>query len=106
MSFAPPPDQTKPIIAVVAGATAALVAFFATQDHTPHVGDNIHHLPHGGCYQDGNKRISYGGPRPPTGSFGFSHAWAFITIILVVAAIIVLERRQRRACHVAACNHQ
>ncbi|QEM20970.1 ORF3 [Senna severe yellow mosaic virus] len=103
MSFAPPPDYTKPLVAAVAGITIALSIFAVSQDHTPHVGDNIHSLPHGGYYQDGNKKIAYAGPNLRPNNSNTHHFWALITIFLV-SALIVLSSRLQRNSH-PVCVH-
>lgn len=105
MSFAPPPDQTKPILAVTAGATVALVVYFLTQDHIPHVGDNTHNLPHGGSYRDGNKCVSYAGPQRSPNKASTSHLWAFSLICLVSLAIVLVERFHRSRLAVHSCHH-
>nr|QJD13459.1 triple gene block protein 2 [Alfalfa virus S] len=98
MSFAPPPDYTKVFLAATIGAALALTTLFATRNTAPHVGDNIHHLPHGGLYQDGNKRIAYAGPG--TGAHSRQHFLPAIAVVLLTLGIIISERFKRptRSC--------
>lgn len=101
MSFTPPTDNSKVILAGIAGVSLAVITFLATADRTPHVGDNIHHLPHGGTYQDGNKQILFLGPRP-AGTESISHKlWAAAGILLLSVAVLLSElcgRRRRPTC--------
>ncbi|ASJ78787.1 triple gene block protein 2 [Vanilla virus X] len=57
-----PPDHTNAIriAAVFLGVTLTIYALRVNT--LPHVGDNIHALPHGGRYQDGTKTIFYNSP--------------------------------------------
>lgn len=102
MSFTPPPDFSKVYLAAVAGICATLAIHAATRDTKPHVGDNIHHLPHGGHYQDGNKRIIYAGlhysNRLQTGDH-----WAAVLVAILIFAILVSERCFRPANR--SCSH-
>lgn len=101
MSFAPPPDYTKVLVAATIGVCCALTALIITADHSPHVGDNIHHLPHGGAYQDGNKRILYGPPRPSR----LPGQWGPALLVLALSCCIVASERCRRASHACRCTH-
>jgi hypothetical protein len=62
MPLTPPPDYSKAALSICVGLGLAVVLFTATRSTLPHVGDNIHHLPHGGLYKDGTKSIAYGQP--------------------------------------------
>jgi hypothetical protein len=93
MSFTPPPDYTKVLFAATVGAALAITTLFATRNTSPHVGDNIHHLPHGGLYQDGNKKIAYAGP-------GYNpHSRQLllpaIAVVLLSLGIVISERFKR-----------
>lgn len=103
MSFQPPPDHTKAVLAIAIGAAAALFAFALTADRSPHVGDNIHHLPHGGFYQDGNKKIAYGGPHCAKLTTKAGHL-PLLAVLLVTALIVAIERH-RRSGHLCMCTH-
>lgn len=101
MSFKPPPDYTKVALAAVVGGALGLGLLIVTQDRTPHVGDNIHHLPHGGAYRDGNKAILYAGPgRQNAATQTFYPAIS----VLVLSALIALSHycHSRNRC---ACRH-
>nr|WLS55768.1 triple gene block protein 2 [Blackberry calico virus] len=95
MSFAPPPDFTRVYLAAAVGIAFAVVAHTLTRDQTPHVGDNIHHLPHGGLYQDGNKRILYAGSHFTSHSSQSTH-WPALFVALLCTAILISERCLRR----------
>ncbi|ASJ78779.1 triple gene block protein 2 [Vanilla latent virus] len=101
MSFAPPPDHSKTYTALAIGAGAAVILFVLRQNTLPHVGDNIHHLPHGGCYQDGNKRITYG----RLGNTS-THSWHVLLLIFLLSAAIYISshRRFRVELHCAHCH--
>nr|QTU68147.1 triple gene block protein 2 [Potato virus X] len=49
---------------IVLGLSLALISitFLLSRNNLPHVGDNIHSLPHGGAYRDGTKAILYNSP--------------------------------------------
>nr|WNN25165.1 TGB2 [Hosta virus X] len=91
----PPPNYTPVLLAVVIGVGLAVVTNQLTRSTLPHVGDNIHSLPHGGNYQDGTKSVIYRGPAP----FQRSHSTAppFIAVLLLTFAIWFLSCRTRRA---------
>nr|APG31857.1 TGBp2 [Arachis pintoi virus] len=104
MSFTPPPDYTKVWIAAAVGGSIALISLIAVQDRTPHVGDNIHHLPHGGSYQDGNKRVLYQGPSHRGAN---KPSWApAAAVLLLSVAILVSEfsKRRRRVHRCVTCT--
>lgn len=100
MSFQPPPDYTRVILAATVGVGLAVLAHIVTTDRTTHVGDNIHHLPHGGLYQDGNKKVLYGGPSRTNHSG--SH-WPAVAVVLLTLGIILSNRFGRRL-HIHTCQ--
>nr|QYF50192.1 MAG: TGB2 protein [Henan betaflexivirus 10] len=109
MPLSPPPDHTKTYFAGAIGICVALCLYTLTRSTLPHVGDNIHNLPHGGCYQDGTKRIVY---NSPARSFPSSNLLPGLTsplciVVLIVGLIYLSERikpstRTRISC---SCNH-
>nr|QED44825.1 TGB2 [Garlic yellow virus]QED44831.1 TGB2 [Garlic yellow virus] len=106
MPLSPPPDHSKTFLACAIGATVAVCLFTLTRSTLPHVGDNIHHLPHGGCYQDGTKRIHYNSPRShyPSSNLGSGSPPVFIVVLLLVGAILLSERLgQRRVAIRSQC---
>lgn len=99
MRLQAPPDFTKPLVAVAIGVSIAVAVNFITRSNLPHVGDNLHHLPHGGCYVDGTKRITYNSPGGPPAYRSF---WPFLTVILLTGALLLRGTRTPRPC---ACPH-
>lgn len=77
-----PPDHSRSLLVLAIGLAAAVVLFMLTRSTLSHVGDNIHALPHGGCYRDGTKTISY---RGPGSSFPASSLLGFAPLILALA---------------------
>nr|ACM45987.1 triple gene block protein 2 [Helleborus net necrosis virus]ACM45993.1 triple gene block protein 2 [Helleborus net necrosis virus] len=108
MPLSPPPDHSRSFLALAVGLTLAVCLFALTRSTLPHVGDNIHSLPHGGCYRDGTKQISYGKPagRVPSSNlfsgFGFSTA---LFIAVVLAGLTIYKGRRTTVCHLCRCNH-
>lgn len=107
MSFAPPPDHSKSFLAVAIGGAIGLIALIVTRDQTPHVGDNIHHLPHGGHYRDGNKCISYFPKQSSTAlkaPYGFWPVAVILTILCALHILNYFDGRRRVPC--AHANQQ
>lgn len=96
MSFKPPTDFTKPLLALVIGTTVGLTAFALTGHRLPHVGDNIHSLPHGGQYRDGNKHIFYGAPSRKPDHCHNDKFWAISAVAILLVLILISERFGRR----------
>nr|UUQ75127.1 TGB2 [Garlic virus X]UUQ75133.1 TGB2 [Garlic virus X]UUQ75139.1 TGB2 [Garlic virus X]UUQ75145.1 TGB2 [Garlic virus X] len=96
MSFTPPPDHSKSFLALAVGAAAGLLIFCLRTNHLAHVGDNTHQLPYGGQYRDGNKIVSYNGPRTGTSSHG--SLWPALSAIILTLIIHFRSRTSRRIC--------
>ncbi|BAG06156.1 triple gene block protein 2 [Phaius virus X] len=95
MPLQPPTDYTRIYSFLVIGVSCVTILYLLTRSTLPHVGDNIHHLPHGGCYRDGTKSIYYGSAK--RGSHPYpDKLWAFLAISGLVFAIY--WTRPRRAC--------
>nr|UOF93383.1 triple gene block 2 protein [Plantago yellow mosaic virus] len=100
----PPADHSKSILAVVIGISIALVVFSITRNTLPHVGDNIHSLPHGGAYKDGTKSIIYSSPnRSLPGSSGRSIA--LVLTITLPFLLYVIHRVQFSRSSTVTCGH-
>nr|BDG15106.1 triple gene block protein2 [Clover yellow mosaic virus] len=98
----PPPDHSKTLLAAVVGVSLAVLVFTLTRSTLPHVGDNIHSLPHGGDYRDGTKIISYNSPRG--NRVGTLKTLPLILAITLPAVIYALShRRIPRPCNNPAC---
>ncbi|QNJ34489.1 triple gene block protein 2 [Aconite virus A] len=108
MPLSPPIDYSRVFIAIVIGTTIGLALFALTRSTLPHVGDNLHSLPHGGRYRDGTKSIDYCGPRktfPSSSLFGYSGSnLPALAVFLLVAVIIAISSRQQTTTR--ACNCQ
>nr|QED43853.1 TGB2 [Garlic latent virus] len=109
MPLSPPPDHTKTYFAGAIGVCIALCLYTLTRSTLPHVGDNIHSLPHGGCYQDGTKRIVYNSPAKnfPSSNLFSNSTFPFCVIVLIFGLIFLSEKirpssRTRISCN---CNH-
>ncbi|AKZ66616.1 triple gene block protein 2 [Atractylodes mottle virus] len=105
MQLTPPPDHSKTYLGLAIGAGLALVIYTYSRSTLPHVGDNLHHLPHGGCYQDGTKSIFYGQPHKlnslerPTQLL--QQPWAYV--IILGAIIFLLNIWESRTCRCGRC---
>ncbi|QCY52826.1 triple gene block protein 2 [Euonymus yellow mottle associated virus] len=62
MPLTPPPDHSTSLKHLAIGVAIAITIYTASRSNLPHVGDNIHSLPHGGSYRDGTKQILYCSP--------------------------------------------
>lgn len=94
------------MLAATIGASAGLLLLVLTRDQTPHVGDNIHHLPHGGTYRDGNKAICYQGPRRRSSNGSSGEFWALLAIFVLTMAIMLSQRLGRTTrCIVCTTAH-
>nr|QED43235.1 TGB2 [Garlic common latent virus] len=99
MPLLPPPDNTKAVLAVAIGCSIGLALFVLTRSTLPHVGDNLHSLPHGGSYRDGTKSINYCGPKktyPSSNLFANSTSLVPIVVLALTGVIILLSRHNSR----------
>nr|UXX34117.1 triple gene block protein 2 [Jasmine virus C] len=105
MPLTPPPDYTKAIICAVVGISLALALGLFTRSTIPFAGDQLHSLPHGGCYQDGTKKIFYNRPRKLNSieQAVVSREIVFIVIISLVGLLLATSFRRRAIC--GACGH-
>ncbi|QCY49484.1 Triple gene block 2 protein [Shallot virus S] len=94
MPLSPPPNYTTSVLAGIIGVGTALVLFTLTRSTLPHTGDNIHHLPHGGCYQDGTKRIFYNSPSRtfPSSNLFSNVSLPFCGVLVLTALILFCEK--------------
>nr|AGG13272.1 TGB2 [Shallot latent virus] len=109
MPLSPPPDHTKTYFAGAIGICVALCLYTLTRSTLPHVGDNIHSLPHGGCYQDGTKRIIYNRPAKnfPSSNLPVNFTSPVLLLGILIGLICLSEKfrpssRTRITC---SCNH-
>ncbi|AIB00371.1 triple gene block 2 [Yam virus X] len=89
MPLTPPPDHSTTFRIAAATVGLALIFFTLTRSTLPHVGDNIHHLPHGGCYRDGTKTIKY---NSPSANANNTPAWALPAVLILSALIYATSR--------------
>nr|WAB21409.1 triple gene block protein 3 [Banmivirus BanMMV] len=90
MALSRPPDYTKVLFVSSLAVGTAIVIHFLRRSELPHVGDNLHHLPYGGLYCDGTKKISYGGSYYSRKSYYFNPLF----LVFVLSALIYgLSRR-------------
>nr|ADI70510.1 11 kDa protein [White ash mosaic virus] len=98
MSFSAPTNFSKPLLAIAIGVGAGLLIHTLRRSELPHAGDNIHHLPHGGLYKDGNKCMHINGPHKPSlkaGSTGPIYAVLILTLLIILSERFT---RTRRSC--------
>nr|WCJ13311.1 putative triple gene block protein 2 [Lolium latent virus] len=94
-----PPDSLKQVYLTLAAGFAVGLGIFLLRTNTlPHTGDNIHHLPHGGCYRDGTKSIRYNPPGVATSSNIFLPAIAVLCILALLHVPFFQPNRVRRRC--------
>ncbi|QVY19180.1 triple gene block protein 2 [Clivia carlavirus A] len=108
MPLSPPPDNTKVHACAAIGGAIALCIFLLTRNNLPHVGDNIHSLPHGGRYRDGTKSITYCSPGrnfPSANLFAGGKFYAFIACLLLSLIIFTLTRRRESTCRYCQMVH-
>nr|BDX36197.1 triple gene block protein 2 [Plantago asiatica mosaic virus] len=98
----PPTDYGKPVLAASIGISLAALVYTATRSTLPHVGDNLHALPHGGRYVDGTKSISYYSPNNSKARDPFPYA--FLLILTLSGLILLLSRRSGASRHCACCG--
>nr|QRE02589.1 TGB2 [Garlic virus B] len=96
MSFTPPPDNSKSVLAIAVGAAVGFIIFTIRTDHSASVGDNTHRLPYGGQYRDGNKLVNYNGPH--TGASSPSIFWPALSAIILTLIIHLRSSTRRRIC--------
>nr|WOL52765.1 triple gene block protein 2 [Carrot virus S] len=107
MPFSAPPDNSKSVLAAAVGLSLALIVFSLTRSTLPVVGDNIHNLPHGGCYADGTKRISYFAPQekfPSSNLFKTANSPIIFLSILGLSLLIFLSSKFNSNC--PACGRK
>ncbi|CAA79763.1 12K-protein [Plantago asiatica mosaic virus] len=98
----PPTDYGKPVLAASIGISLALLVYTATRSTLPHVGDNLHALPHGGRYVDGTKSISYFSPSASKTRDPFP--FAFLLILTLSGLILLLSRRRSNPHSCPSCG--
>nr|QAA12644.1 TGB2 [Jasmine virus C] len=105
MPLTPPPDYTKAIICAVVGISLALALGLLTRSTIPFAGDQLHSLPHGGCYQDGTKKILYNSPKKLNSieQSLVSREIIFIVVISIVGFLLTANFRERATC--STCGH-
>nr|QQX32713.1 TGB2 [Butterbur mosaic virus]QQX32736.1 triple gene block 2 [Butterbur mosaic virus] len=105
MPLSPPPDNTKTFLALAIGVSLAVILFVATRSTLPHVGDNIHHLPHGGRYRDGTKTIDYCSPGRQSPSSSFRGEWYALTVVLGISFYLFLDYKSK-VCARCGVSHR
>nr|UKY18869.1 ORF2 [Butterbur mosaic virus] len=105
MPLLPPPDNTKSFLALAVGVSCAVILFVATRSTLPHVGDNIHHLPHGGRYRDGTKSIDYCSPGKSAPSSSFRGEWYALILVLGISIYLLIDYRSK-VCSRCGVNHR
>nr|WAB21224.1 triple gene block protein 3 [Banmivirus BanMMV] len=101
MALSRPPDYTKVLFVGTLAVGTAIVIHFLRRSELPHVGDNLHHLPYGGSYCDGTKKINYGGSHNNKQSSVFNP----LLLIFVLSALIYgLSRRDSLSVGVHNCG--
>lgn len=92
---------------IVLGLSLALISitFLLSRNNLPHVGDNIHSLPHGGAYRDGTKAILYNSPNfGSKTSLNNGKNAAFATVLLL-SLLIYGSRHLSQRNNLCACGN-
>nr|QED43056.1 TGB2 [Asparagus virus 3] len=101
-----PPTNYESVFKILAiGALSCLSIYALRANQLPHTGDNVHHLPHGGNYADGTKRIQYfrpGGKLHDHSKFTAGCVVLFLTLLILVQSQWP-SRTIRSSVHV--CTH-
>nr|WAB21269.1 triple gene block protein 3 [Banmivirus BanMMV] len=101
MALSRPPDYTKVLFVGSLAVGTAVIIHFLRRSELPHVGDNLHHLPYGGSYCDGTKRINYGGSHNNKQSYLSN---PLLLIFILSALIYGLSRRDSVSVGVHGCS--
>lgn len=101
MALSRPPDYTRVLLVGVLAVGTAFIIHSIRKSELPHVGDNLHHLPYGGSYCDGTKKIHYSGSRDNRSVTTFNPLlWIFVLSIL----IYVSSKRDSLSVGVHSCG--
>lgn len=101
MALSRPPDYTKVLLVGALAVGTAVIIHFLRRNELPHVGDNLHHLPHGGSYCDGTKIINYGGSHNSKRLITFN---PLLLVFLLSALIYALSRHDSLSVGVHNCS--
>nr|UUL90878.1 triple gene block protein 3 [Banmivirus BanMMV] len=101
MALSRPPDYTRVLLVGVLAIGTAFIIHSIRKSELPHVGDNLHHLPYGGSYCDGTKKISYAGGRD---SKSVTTIHPLLLIFALSALIYVSSRRDSLSVGVHSCG--
>nr|UEE94774.1 hypothetical protein [Pea streak virus] len=101
MPLIAPPDNSRSFLALAIGAGIAIVIFTLRSSQLPHVGDNIHSLPHGGFYKDGTKTIQYHSPARVSNNWfkGPNNIQALALVLLIIGLIHASSLRTNKGCN-------
>nr|WCC59455.1 triple block protein 2 [Narcissus mosaic virus] len=101
-----PPVNYEQVYKVLAiGFLLCASIYCLRSNHLPHVGDNIHSLPHGGNYADGTKRVQYFRPHSSTST---NHKYTALCAVLTLSLLIFAQTRLaagNRRTSVSICHH-
>nr|QQG34622.1 TGB2 [Yucca alphaflexivirus 1] len=103
MPLVEPKSHHDTFAALAVGLAIVGFAWVITRSTLPHVGDNIHSLPHGGQYRDGTKQISYCSPRSHPGHSAKPSSHGALFLLLTLPLIIFLFERRHPAPRVHHC---
>nr|QTW21046.1 ORF3 [Potato virus X]CAA80776.1 12kDa protein [Potato virus X] len=92
---------------IVLGLSFALISitFLLSRNNLPHVGDNIHSLPHGGAYRDGTKAILYNSPNFGSRTSLNNSKNAAFAAVLLLSLLIYGSRCLSQRNHLCACGN-
>ncbi|UIK24038.1 triple gene block protein 3 [Musa ornata-associated banmivirus] len=102
MALTKPSDYTKVYLVGAAAVGTAFLIHSLRRNELPHVGDNLHHLPHGGTYRDGTKSINYCGKSNQT--LNLPSYWPLVLIFTLIFAIHVTSRKFQSSVNVHHCH--
>nr|QTU68642.1 triple gene block protein 2 [Potato virus X] len=92
---------------IVLGLSFALISitFLLSRNNLPHVGDNIHSLPHGGAYRDGTKAVLYNSPNFGSRTSLSNGKNAAFAVVLLLSLLIYGSRCLPQRNHLCACGN-
>ncbi|ALQ43528.1 triple gene block protein 2 [Plantain virus X] len=101
-----PPTNFEQVWKIAAIGLLTCGSIYALRaNHQPHVGDNLHALPHGGLYRDGTKQITYCSPQK---THAYNHKWTAAAAIAILSLLIYAQSRfslGNRPDPVRVCRH-
>nr|QTU67752.1 triple gene block protein 2 [Potato virus X] len=100
-----PVNSEKVYIVLGLSFALVLITFLLSRNSLPHVGDNIHSLPHGGAYRDGTKAILYNSPNLGSRVSLHNGKNAAFAAVLLLTLLIYGSKYISQRNHTCACGN-